>query len=133
MPTAGMISSLTKTLRDKAGVEHHYWMMTAPTIFGNSGGAIFDGTSYELIGVLSRISAYNNFINIAVEHMGIFVPPSTIHQFLRDKDLADIVQHPELSTVPDGESAAVPALSATERDVVAPLFLPEHEEKNGEE
>lgn len=77
MPTSGELSSKTKKLK-----EQNYWMTSAPTIFGNSGGGIYRAESQELIGFLSRVSAYNNFINIAVPHMGIFVPMSEVYDWM---------------------------------------------------
>ena len=82
MPTAGELSSKAKKLKDQT-----YWMMNAPTIFGNSGGGIYRADTQELIGLLSRVSAYNNFINIAVPHMGIFVPMSEVYDWLGEEFL----------------------------------------------
>lgn len=80
MPTKGEISSISRILYDQK-----FWMVNAPTVFGNSGGGIYDVKTNELIGVLSRVSAYNNFINIAVPHMGILVTPESIYSFLSKK------------------------------------------------
>lgn len=77
MHSAGQLTSKWKELEGRT-----YWMIDAPTIFGNSGGGIFLAESHELIGVLSRVSAYNNLINIAVPHMGIIVPAPVIYEWL---------------------------------------------------
>lgn len=94
LPTAGELTSKTKVLGGET-----YWMLNAPTIFGNSGGGIFLAETGELIGVLSRVSAYNNFINIAVPHMGIFVPAEEIYIWLDEEKLQFIYD----------EHAALPA------------------------
>jgi S1-C subfamily serine protease len=66
MPTSGELTSKSKVLDGQV-----YWMINAPTIFGNSGGGIFLADTGEMIGVLSRLSAYKNVIEVAVPHMGI--------------------------------------------------------------
>ncbi len=86
LPTMGELSSKAKFLGGE-----RYWMINAPTIFGNSGGGIFLSRSRELIGVLSRVSAYNNFINIAVPHMGIVVPATDLYPWLQEEAFDFIV------------------------------------------
>jgi S1-C subfamily serine protease len=77
LPTSGEVTSLDKELDGL-----HFWMINAPTIFGNSGGGIYDATSNTLIGVLSRISAYKNMIDVAVPHMGLVMPLERVYQWL---------------------------------------------------
>ena len=80
--TEGEITSQNKILNGK-----NYWMVSAETIFGNSGGGIFLKENNEMIGVLTRVSAYNNFINVAVPHMGIVVPLDRIYKWLEEENL----------------------------------------------
>ena len=77
VPTSGEITS-----RDKLLDGNHYWMINAPTIFGNSGGGIYEADTHALIGVLSRISAYKNMIDVAVPHMGLVTPISDVYAWL---------------------------------------------------
>jgi S1-C subfamily serine protease len=77
MPTSGELTS-----RDKALDGRRYWMVNAPTIFGNSGGGIYAAGSHELIGVLSRISAYKHMIDVAVPHMGLVTPMADVYAWL---------------------------------------------------
>ena len=77
MPTSGELTS-----RDKVLDGNHYWMVNAPTIFGNSGGGIYTAQSQHLIGVLSRISAYKNMIDVAVPHMGLVTPIHRVYDWL---------------------------------------------------
>jgi hypothetical protein len=77
MPTSGQLTS-----RDKVLDGNHYWMVNAPTIFGNSGGGIYTAQSQHLIGVLSRISAYKNMIDVAVPHMGLVTPIHRVYDWL---------------------------------------------------
>lgn len=64
-----------------------YWLSTAPSIFGNSGGAVFLERTLELIGVPSRISVSGAFFGTPITHMGYFCPPNEITRFLRDEGL----------------------------------------------
>ena len=77
LPTSGEVTSLDKELDGL-----HFWMINAPTIFGNSGGGIYNATNNSLIGVLSRISAYKNMIDVAVPHMGLVMPLSRVYAWL---------------------------------------------------
>lgn len=77
LPTSGELTS-----RDKVLDGNHYWMVNAPTIFGNSGGGIYTAQTHLLIGVLSRISAYKNMIDVAVPHMGLVTPIHRVYDWL---------------------------------------------------
>ena len=83
MPTSG---ELTSTCKELDGVT--YWMTNAPTIFGNSGGGIYLAESRQLVGVLSRISAYKNLIDVAVPHMGIVTPMTLVYDWLDTTEFA---------------------------------------------
>ena len=73
-------------------IEHYkYWMSSAPTIFGNSGGAVYRWSSnrkqYEYIGIPSRISIQPmGFSADAITHMGYFIPIDRVYQLLEDND-----------------------------------------------
>ena len=73
-------------------IEHYkYWMSSAPTIFGNSGGAVYrwSGTRkrYEYIGVPSRISIQPmGFSADAITHMGYFIPIDRVYKLLEDNN-----------------------------------------------
>lgn len=77
LPTSGELMSKQKELDGNV-----YWMINAPTIFGNSGGGIYHADSRTLIGVLSRISAYKNMIDVAVPHMGLVLPMDQVYDWL---------------------------------------------------
>ena len=63
-----------------------YWMSTAPTIFGNSGGSVYLADSGEFIGIPSRISVVMiGFGGSAITHMSFFIPITTIYGFLSDQ------------------------------------------------
>ena len=73
-------------------IEHFkYWMSSAPTIFGNSGGAVYRWSSnrkqYEYIGIPSRISIQPmGFSAGAITHMGYFIPIDRVYKLLEDND-----------------------------------------------
>jgi len=73
-------------------IDHYkYWMSSAPTIFGNSGGAVYRWNSgnkqYEYIGIPSRISIQPmGFSADAITHMGYFIPIDRIYHLLEDND-----------------------------------------------
>ena len=68
-----------------------YWMSSAPTIFGNSGGAVYrwsgNRKKYEYIGIPSRISIQPmGFSADAITHMGYFIPIDRIYNLLEEND-----------------------------------------------
>ena len=73
-------------------IEHFkYWMSSAPTIFGNSGGAVYRWSGnrklYEYIGLPSRISIQPmGFSADAITHMGYFIPIDRVYKLLEDND-----------------------------------------------
>ena len=73
-------------------IDHYkYWMSSAQTIFGNSGGAVYRWShkrkSYEYIGVPSRISIQPmGFSADAITHMGYFIPIDRICNLLDEND-----------------------------------------------
>jgi S1-C subfamily serine protease len=77
MPTRGELMSRSKVFDKRT-----FWMMSAPTIFGNSGGGVFDAGSGCLLGLLVRIAAYKNVIDVAVPHLGIVTPIAEIENWL---------------------------------------------------
>jgi S1-C subfamily serine protease len=82
LPTRGQITSKKKVVRAET-----FWMMNAPTIYGNSGGGIFLADSGELIGVSSMICGYSQLISIPVPHLGVFLPLSRVYDWLDTQGL----------------------------------------------
>ena len=84
--SAGMITYMDDE------IEHFkYWMSSAPTIFGNSGGAVYrwsgNRKKYEYIGIPSRISIQPmGFSADAITHMGYFIPIDRVYKLLEDND-----------------------------------------------
>ena len=73
-------------------IDHYkYWMSSAQTIFGNSGGAVYRWSAkrkkYEYIGVPSRISIQPmGFSADAITHMGYFIPIDRLCSLLDEND-----------------------------------------------
>jgi len=91
-PTAGLLSGFG---RDKNG--RALYLASAPTIFGNSGGALFvysPRDSFQLIGVPSMLSAFG-WGSSVVTHMGWSRPISEIRIFLRANDFGFVLGDPE--------------------------------------
>jgi S1-C subfamily serine protease len=107
LPTSGELTSKAKELDG-----NHYWMINAPTIFGNSGGGIYDAQSRTLIGVLSRISAYKNMIDVAVPHMGLVTSMDTVYAWLDSTRYAFVYQD-RLSELRAGKAPSAKALPAS--------------------
>jgi len=68
-----------------------YWMSSAPTIFGNSGGAVYrwniNNKRYEYIGIPSRISIQPmGFSADAITHMGYFIPIERVYKLLEENN-----------------------------------------------
>jgi len=61
-----------------------YLLTTAPSIFGNSGGAVYLAETEELIGVPARIAVAG--FGSAVTHLSYSIPITTVYRFLEEKD-----------------------------------------------
>jgi S1-C subfamily serine protease len=63
-----------------------YWLSSAPTIYGNSGGAVFLEDTLEFIGIPSRIAvSIRGFSADAITHLSYFIPIVSIYKFLEDQ------------------------------------------------
>src|SRR5690606_14779596 len=77
MPTLGEISSKHKEVSGQI-----FWMLNAPTYFGNSGGGVYERAQLRLIGVSSMIYTYGKRSPTVVPHMGLFVPLGAIYDWI---------------------------------------------------
>lgn len=82
IPTPGEVTNLNK----QVGGER-FFMMNAPTIFGNSGGGIFHRDTHELLGVSAMVCTYENLLSTPVPHLGIFISMDTITDWLDAEDM----------------------------------------------
>lgn len=71
-----------------------YWLSTANTIFGNSGGSDFLEETHEYIGVTARISGYQLGFSVdVITWMGFIIPIDTIYKFW-DNQLFQFIYDP---------------------------------------
>ena len=66
---------------------YEYWLSTAPSIYGNSGGGVFapqDG-EWGFIGIPSRIAVTGGWSSQAITHLGYFIPIHRIYKWLEDE------------------------------------------------
>jgi S1-C subfamily serine protease len=77
IPTRGEIS---QTCHEVDGST--YWMISAPTYIGNSGGGIFDARTHELLGIFSKIYTHGTLRPTVVPHMGLVTSLRTIYDWL---------------------------------------------------
>jgi len=69
-----------------------YWMSSAASIFGNSGGTVYryspERKRYELLGMPARITvSFSGFSASPITHMGFFVPITRIFELLKKNNL----------------------------------------------
>jgi S1-C subfamily serine protease len=100
LPSVGEISSQEKIVSGT-----NFWMVNAPTFFGNSGGGIFHLTSGRLVGISSMIYTYGKRQPMVVPHMGLFVPLDTVRSWLEERGFS----HFFADGVPAGAAIASPA------------------------
>ncbi len=96
MPTLGEISSCSKEVGRQT-----FWMLNAPTFFGNSGGGVYYARDFKLIGISSMIYTYGKKTPSVVPHMGLFVPLRNIYEWLDEEGFSFIY---ERKPVPKGLS-----------------------------
>ena len=77
LPTRGEVATLNK----EVGGER-FWMMSAPTTFGNSGGGIFHRESRRLIGVSVMVCTYEGEVATPVPHLGILISMEGVYDWL---------------------------------------------------
>lgn len=94
VPTQGEVSSLKNDLNGA-----NYWMINAPTYFGNSGGGVYRGDTHQLIGVFSKIYTHGKGSPVVIPHMGLCTPIDEIYQWLESEKLDHLLQCQPVQTV----------------------------------
>jgi S1-C subfamily serine protease len=84
IPTRGEIVDVDHVVDGES-----YWMISAPTYIGNSGGGIFDAQTHELLGVFSKIYTHGSLRPTVIPHMGLATPLDSIHAWLEDGGYLD--------------------------------------------
>lgn len=108
LPSFGEITTLRKEVNGE-----RFWMMSAPTIFGNSGGGVFHRETLELIGVSAMICTFDNPVSTPVPHLGILVPLDSVYDWLRDHNYAFVFDPAALRSAPSPEEKKLPAVPAS--------------------
>jgi len=79
-PTNGQIASLNDEIENL-----EYWMINAPTVFGNSGGGAFLAKEKKFIGIPSRLAiTFIGWAPNAVYHMAYIIPVTRILKWLEN-------------------------------------------------
>ena len=94
IPSTGEVSSLSNELNGA-----NYWMINAPTYFGNSGGGIYRADTHQLIGVFSKIYTHGKGRPVVVPHMGLCTPIDQIYDWLEDNKLSHLLSSESVSRV----------------------------------
>ncbi|QDU86440.1 hypothetical protein Pla163_35910 [Planctomycetes bacterium Pla163] len=106
IPTRGQVASTAHTVDGQ-----RYWMINAPTYIGNSGGAVFDENTGELLGVFSKIYNHGTLRPTIVPHMGLVTPMDDIYGWLETcgwgVDGEGLLMALDKGTAPKAERAAV--------------------------
>jgi hypothetical protein len=87
IPTFGEIADTHHRVEDQ-----RYWMISAPTYIGNSGGGIFDAESHELLGIFSKIYTHGSLRPTVVPHMGLVVPLTEFYRWLENTDQLSLLE-----------------------------------------
>lgn len=94
VPSKGQVSSLKNELNGA-----NYWMVNAPTYFGNSGGGIYRADTLQLIGVFSKIYTHGNGQPVVVPHMGLCTPMDLIYEWLSEAKMDHLLQSQSIDRV----------------------------------
>jgi hypothetical protein len=90
IPTLGNVSSMHHEVDG-----NRFWMISAPTYIGNSGGGIFGAADHRLLGLFSKIYTHGSIRPIIVPHMGLVTPLAEVYDWLEARDLARIEERPD--------------------------------------
>jgi hypothetical protein len=77
IPTFGEIADVNHTVDGQK-----YWMISAPTYIGNSGGGIFDAETHELLALFTKIYTHGTVRPMVVPHMGLATPLIAVYDWL---------------------------------------------------
>jgi len=80
--TYGILSQFGREIEHK-----EYWLSTAPSIYGNSGGALFLADTLEMLGVPARLAVMGGFLggSDAITHLSFAIPVTRIYDFLEQQ------------------------------------------------
>ena len=94
VPTHGEMASLNNELNGS-----NYWMINAPTYFGNSGGGVYLNETRQLIGVFSKIYTHGTRTPVVVPHMGLCTPISLVYEWLETEELDHLLTSEKVTPI----------------------------------
>jgi len=109
MLTRGELSALTDEVKGA-----NYWMLTAPTYFGNSGGGVYLADTLELIGVFSKIYTAGKSSRTVVTHMGMCTPVVSVYEWLEREGFGFLLEDPAAAPQAD---ASTPVASGSSEEL----------------
>jgi S1-C subfamily serine protease len=103
VPSEGEVSSLKNELNGA-----NYWMINAPTYFGNSGGGVYHNGTRQLIGVFSKIYTHGKGTPVVIPHMGLCTPMSAIYEWLQKEGCEHLLAGPQKQPTIDIQNLSAP-------------------------
>lgn len=101
--------------------QKEYWMTSASTIFGNSGGAVFIKNTGEYIGMSARISAIQLGFGVdIITFLGFFVPIDRIYEFI-DRNMFEFLYDPKRTSKDCAEARAARRKREDRKMIIAPV------------
>ena len=94
IPTKGHLSDLYHSVSSE-----RFWMISAPTYIGNSGGGIYSGTSHELLGIFSKIYTHGAIRPTVIPHMGLVTPLEEFYDWIDGSQIAEVVESQGEATI----------------------------------
>ncbi|MBI5362159.1 MAG: trypsin-like peptidase domain-containing protein [Planctomycetes bacterium] len=85
IPTFGEVADTHHTVDGS-----QYWMISAPTYIGNSGGGIFDAQTHELLGIFSKIYTHGSIRPTVVPHMGLATSMLVVYDWFDKAGFANL-------------------------------------------
>ena len=94
IPTKGQLTDL----HHRIGGED-FWMLSAPTYIGNSGGGLYAQNSHELVGIFSKIYTHGAIRPTVIPHMGLATPLEAFYDWLDAGDVAQVLEVHDAATI----------------------------------
>lgn len=94
IPTRGHLSDLHHNVGREL-----FWMISAPTYIGNSGGGIYDAESRALLGIFSKIYTHGSIRPTVIPHMGLVTPIGEFYDWIDASQIAEVVEGANGATI----------------------------------
>ncbi len=104
IPTFGEVASVRNVV-----AKRNYWMINAPTYFGNSGGGVFLSRTHELVGIFSKIYTHGAGRPTVIPHMGLATPVDAVVAFLEKNGYGFVAAAPAPHAAEASSKDAKPA------------------------